>query len=37
MAFTLQGLFRDGADAFSKDGSVKFFVRNFVVVPTGPG
>ncbi|KAH7716608.1 TAP domain-containing protein [Aphelenchoides avenae] len=37
MAFTLQGLFRDGADAFAKDGSVKFFVRNFVVVPKGPG
>ncbi|KAH7707721.1 TAP domain-containing protein, partial [Aphelenchoides avenae] len=37
MAFTLQGLFRDGADAFAKGGSVKFFVRNFVVVPKGPG
>jgi nuclear RNA export factor len=34
MVFTLQGLLRDGPEAFSsKEGDVKFFCRSFVVLP----
>ncbi|KAI1727416.1 nuclear RNA export factor 1 [Ditylenchus destructor] len=33
VVFTLQGIFRDGKDAFRTDGDSKYFVRNFVAVP----
>lgn len=35
ISFTLQGILRDGRDAFKADGDCKFFVRNFVAISAG--
>jgi hypothetical protein len=36
MVFTLQGVFKDGKEAFNPSSTdCKFFVRNFAVVPRG--
>lgn len=37
MSFTLQGVMRDGRDAFKEAGDSKFFVRNFIIVPKPEG
>ncbi|TKR60560.1 hypothetical protein L596_027789 [Steinernema carpocapsae] len=36
LVFSLQGLFRDGSEAFKADGDLCFFTRTFVALPTAP-
>ncbi|KAK0407708.1 hypothetical protein QR680_003542 [Steinernema hermaphroditum] len=37
LAFGLQGLFRDGTEAFNEEGRMNYFSRTFVVLPRGEG
>ncbi|KAK0410784.1 hypothetical protein QR680_005320 [Steinernema hermaphroditum] len=37
LSFTLQGLFRDGTEAFKNDGDMCYFSRTFVVLPRDGG
>jgi hypothetical protein len=37
MCFTVQGLFRDGANSDKDDAPVSYFTRTFLVISRGEG